>query len=101
MLFSTVRGGRGLSWPVRRGAALYRFGHAAGLCFTSQQCGAFATARVARLVEQVRGLGIEGVVQTSWGPTVTALVRDEMAAASLIERLRSTGDVSDLDMLVA
>ena len=68
--------------------SLYRYGHAAGLCFAAVQGGAFATRRVAQLVETIRGLGVAGVGQSSWGPTVFAVVANTTAAESLAATLR-------------
>jgi beta-RFAP synthase len=81
--------------------ALYDFGHAAGLCFASQQAGAFASPRVAALVEQIRNLGIHGVAQTSWGPTIAALVRGESAANSLVQQLQNLPGAADLEITIA
>ena len=63
--------------------SLYRYGHAAGICFAAIQGGPFANAAVATLVEQVRSLGVSGVGQSSWGPTIFALAPHENAAQEL------------------
>lgn len=76
----------------RFSASLYRYGHAAGNCFAAIQGGPFANAAVAELVEQVRSLGVAGVGQSSWGPTIFALGPNESAArdlAAVISRLPS------------
>jgi beta-ribofuranosylaminobenzene 5'-phosphate synthase len=73
----------------RFGESLYRFGHLAGSCFAACQEGAFASERVATLVSAIRGLGVRGVGQSSWGPTVFALVENDVAARQLGERLGS------------
>jgi predicted sugar kinase len=67
--------------------SLWRFGHQAGQCFAAVQGGPFAGVRSARLIEAMRGAGVEGVGQSSWGPTVFALVEDARAAGPLIEQL--------------
>ena len=66
---------------------LYRYGHMAGLCFAANQGGPFASEQLAKLVEQIRSLEVHGVGQTSWGPTIFALLPDEPAAERFIERL--------------
>jgi beta-RFAP synthase len=82
--------------------ALYRFGHLAGRCFAAQQsAGAFASQRIARLVDAVRRQHVAGVVQTSWGPTVAALLPSEAAAGEFAARLRASGDADDLDITIA
>ena len=58
-------------------ASLYRFGHLAGSCFAAEQGGPFASQRTAELVARLRRIGIEGVGQSSWGPTVFAVCRSE------------------------
>jgi len=52
---------------------IFRFGLAAGQCFKSHQAGVYATEQLARLVERVRGAGVRGVGQSSWGPTLFTL----------------------------
>jgi len=69
--------------------SLYRYGYTAGMCFAAQQGGAFATARVAKLVATIRSLDVAGVGQSSWGPTVFAAVESPAAADRLVERLRA------------
>jgi beta-ribofuranosylaminobenzene 5'-phosphate synthase len=73
---------------ARFGESLYRYGHAAGECFAARQGGPFASPRLAALVETIRTLGIPGVGQSSWGPTIFAAVDSPSAAEDLIEKLR-------------
>ena len=80
--------------------SLFRYGRLAGECFAAKQGGPFASPRLAGLVETIRGLGIRGVGQSSWGPTVFALLPDEHAANDFVERLRHEPDTDDLDVLV-
>lgn len=70
-------------------ASLYRYSELSGSCFAAVQGGAFAERRVASLVGQIRRHGVEGVGQSSWGPTVFAVVQNENNAQTLAERLRS------------
>ncbi len=76
--------------------SLYRFGYLAGTCFANRQGGPFAGAAVARLVATVRELGVEGVGQSSWGPTVFAIVEDEGAATRLADTLRTRLELDDM-----
>lgn len=69
------------------GEALYRFGRMAGECFEVVQGGPYANSAVARIVEAVRGLGVQGVGQSSWGPTVFAVTPTEAAADELVTEL--------------
>jgi beta-RFAP synthase len=70
-------------------ASLYRYGHAAGNCFASRQGGPYAGPRLCRQIDRLRELGVQGVGQTSWGPTLFALLDSQASAEQLIERLRS------------
>jgi beta-RFAP synthase len=74
---------------ARFSQSLYRYGHEAGMCFASRQHGAFASERIARIVTTIRELGVEGVGQSSWGPTVFALLPDEAAARALANKLQA------------
>ena len=77
---------------ARFSQSLYRYGHTAGMCFASRQHGAFASQRIARIVNTIRELGVEGVGQSSWGPTVFALLQDEAAARALAKKLEAVVD---------
>ncbi len=82
---------------TRFSTALYEFNHEAGLCFAAQQDGAYASPRVRRIVEQVHALGVTGVAQTSWGPTVAALLPDTAAAYAFVPQVQA----ANLEALVA
>jgi len=78
------------------GESLYRYGYQAGLCFAARQGGAFASPRVASLVEHLRGRGVRGVGQSSWGPTVFALCQDGREAAQIGQELAATVDAAQI-----
>lgn len=78
--------------------SLYRYGHQAGQCFAALQGGTFATPELARLVERIRGLGVRGVGQSSWGPTIFALLPDEAAGQQFAAQLRREPHTSDLEI---
>jgi predicted sugar kinase len=80
---------------ARFSRGLYRFGHQAGMCFAARQGGAFASPPVAQLVETVRSLGVEGVGQSSWGPTVFALLETEREARQFADAIRKSLDRQD------
>jgi beta-ribofuranosylaminobenzene 5'-phosphate synthase len=75
--------------------SLYRFGYEAGQCFAARQAGAFASPRLAQWVRAIRQLGVRGVGQSSWGPTLFALVPSTAAAGDLIERFGEQLDSQD------
>ena len=81
--------------------SLYRFGYAAGLNFATTQGGPFAGERLMGLVEYIRQYGVRGVAQSSWGPTLFAVLPSEEAAADLIARLRGRPDGEELELTLA
>ncbi len=72
----------------RFGESLYRYGRLAGLCFAPTQGGPYNGKRLAELVDELRGRGVAGVGQSSWGPTLFALVPDQSHANWLCRSLR-------------
>jgi beta-RFAP synthase len=62
------------------GEAVYELNARAGDAFAAAQGGRYTGSGVAALVTRLRGLGVKGVGQSSWGPTVFAIVRREEAA---------------------
>jgi predicted sugar kinase len=62
------------------GEALHEFNARAGEWFAAAQGGRYATEEVAALVRWLRGQGVRGVGQSSWGPTVFAVVEAAQAA---------------------
>lgn len=81
--------------------ALGEYGQLAGNCFARFQRGAFANERVSCLVERLRQNGVHGAGQTSWGPTVFAVVVDPTSAENLIQLLRSWPEAADSELVVA
>jgi beta-RFAP synthase len=70
------------------GQALFEFNARVGEVFAPVQGGTYAGPRVTALVEFIRGQGIPGVGQSSWGPAVFAVVGDEEHAGRLVQLLR-------------
>jgi predicted sugar kinase len=83
------------------GDAVYRFGRLAGECFSAVQGGPFADHETARLVEALREHGVNGVGQSSWGPTVFAITADDAQARSLATWLRQSFRPADLEISIA
>lgn len=71
------------------GEALYELNARVGDVFARAQGGRYGSPAVAACVARLRGLGVKGVGQSSWGPTVFGVVR-RGEAADLLGRL---GDV--------
>lgn len=70
------------------GEALYEFNVRAGEMFALVQGGVYASPQAAELVQFVRGQGVRGVGQSSWGPAVFAVVADTDRAEHLAAQLR-------------
>jgi beta-ribofuranosylaminobenzene 5'-phosphate synthase len=70
------------------GDALHEYNSLAGVPFTTAQRGPYASPVIADLIVTLRQLGIRGVGQSSWGPTVFAIVDDNDSAMSLVRRFR-------------
>ncbi|MEX2169221.1 MAG: hypothetical protein WD851_07915 [Pirellulales bacterium] len=68
-------------------SAVADYNHLAGSCFASVQQGDYASAEIADLVGALRNRSVAGVGQSSWGPTVFAIVPDEAAAHELKDSL--------------
>jgi len=85
----------------RFGQSVYRYGRMAGECFAARQGGPYAGRKVAELVEWLRAQGVKGVGQSSWGPTVFALVGDETEAQELVEHVRARADSDPLEATIA
>jgi beta-RFAP synthase len=68
------------------GEAVYEFNARVGDMFATVQGGRYASPAVANCVQQLRDLGVKCVGQSSWGPTVFAIVNTD-EAASLRRRL--------------
>ncbi len=60
--------------------SLFEFGCAVGQRFASEQGGVFASPAAERLIEQMRKIGLQGVGQSSWGPTVFAICQSTTEA---------------------
>jgi beta-ribofuranosylaminobenzene 5'-phosphate synthase len=69
--------------------AVYEFNRRAGEPFAAAQGGAYAGPAVADLVAEIRTLGVAGVGQSSWGPSVFAVVGSDAEALWLVHQLRT------------
>ena len=69
------------------GEGVFEYGRLSGECFAAIQGGAYATPAIADCVGAIRALGVRGVGQSSWGPTIFAIVEDEDRAHWLVDQL--------------
>ncbi len=67
---------------------LHKFNRSVGSAFRSVQNGTYASPQIAEMVEWLTELGVEGVGQSSWGPTVFALAQDQDNAEWIVKQLR-------------
>jgi len=70
------------------GEALHEYNRLAGEVFADDQGGPYAGAAVAGLIGWLRTRGIRGVGQTSWGPTVFAMVESVTVAEALLRDVK-------------
>jgi predicted sugar kinase len=83
------------------GEAVYQFGKWAGECFSAVQGGPYASPEIERLVESIREYGVPGVGQSSWGPTVFAVVECDEEARRLKEWVRGQSCYKEFEITVA
>jgi beta-ribofuranosylaminobenzene 5'-phosphate synthase len=60
------------------GEALYDFNRRVGMIFRPVQGGIYAHPRVEDIIKTLREMGVKGVGQSSWGPTIFAVAGMEM-----------------------
>lgn len=82
------------------GEALFDFNGLAGQAFAKFQGGNYASPRIAELIEFIRSQGIPGAGQSSWGPTVFAVVQDESRAKDLAAEIRQAFNFQENEVLV-
>jgi beta-ribofuranosylaminobenzene 5'-phosphate synthase len=75
--------------------ALDEFGRIVGEYFAPVQGGVFAHPRMAALAHQLHASGMDGIAQSSWGPTIAICCADESAAARLHRDLSGEAAWSD------
>jgi beta-ribofuranosylaminobenzene 5'-phosphate synthase len=81
--------------------SVYQFGRLAGMCFADKQGGPYNGPQLTALVETIRALGVRGVGQSSWGPTLFALLPDEPAATEFLRRLNDRCSSDNLETWVS
>ena len=79
--------------------SVYRFGYFAGMSFATAQGGPYNGPELTRTVEQVRELGVTGVGQSSWGPSLFALFPSHAAAETFCRQFRRQA-LPDTDVLI-
>jgi beta-RFAP synthase len=82
------------------GEALHDFNARSGEMFAPVQGGIYATAAVAEVVGFVRRRGVKGVGQSSWGPTVFAVVENDDRATDLERCLRQNFGTGQTETII-
>jgi beta-RFAP synthase len=82
------------------GDALYEFNRKVGEAFASVQGGPYAGPRVTAIVDWLREQGVRGVAQSSWGPTVCAILGDSEKAEHLADAIKAGLALGSLDIRV-
>lgn len=85
----------------RAAMVLAEYGRRAGEYFAPAQGGVFVDPRMHDFSRLLADNGIEGFVQTSWGPTCAVLCRDESMAATAADLVGSTPHGSDYNCAIA
>jgi len=80
--------------PDPFGEAVHVFNALAGAAFAQEQGGAYASPAIAAIIHTLREFGIQGVGQSSWGPTVFAIMGDEDQAAWLIKKVNAKASIT-------
>ncbi len=76
------------------GEALYDYNARVGEQFSAAQGGRYASPECTRLVEMIRGHGIAGAGQSSWGPALFAVVEDQAQAERLVRSIEAQRGIS-------
>ena len=82
------------------GKSLHELQQRVGACFKSSQGGIYAAPLLDDIVRFIRSHGAQGVGQSSWGPTLYAIVENDAAAESLAGAVRDAFDLDDEEVLV-
>lgn len=80
--------------------ALHAFNRLAGEAFAPIQGGVYASRSVEELIRFVRGVGLAGTGQSSWGESVFALAESEDRAQALASTLRKRLPTGGADVIV-
>ena len=83
------------------GQAIYEYGRLAGESFAAVQGGPYASPEVEQCVQEIRRLGVGGVGQSSWGPTVFAIVGDQDGAEWIAAEMRKRPEWAQCEIHIA
>jgi beta-RFAP synthase len=81
--------------------SVHRFGRVAGMCFAKVQGGPYNGRRLSELVEMIQSMGVTGVGQSSWGPTLFAILPDDVKANEFVNRMTERVPTDEIDVSFA
>jgi beta-ribofuranosylaminobenzene 5'-phosphate synthase len=79
------------------GEALYQFNRCAAEPFIQDQGGIYASPRIQEIVETLRNMGISACGQSSWGPTVFAILPPTLDVDTT--RLKLKSELKDVEII--
>lgn len=82
------------------GQSLYELQQRVGQCFASAQGGVFAHPMLEEITRFIRARGVQGVGQSSWGPTLYAVVADEATGQALAAEVARRFGLGEGELLV-
>lgn len=82
-------------------SAVYEYGRLSGECFAALQGGPYNGARLAALVRMLQRLGVVGVGQSSWGPTIFGILANPLEATRVCEALMDCEEAQECDVVVS
>lgn len=80
---------------------LWEYGQMVGEYFAPAQGGRFADRQMERLALRLRGEGIRGIAQTSWGPTIAILCASSESAAAVVQAVQQTSEGAECQLRIA
>lgn len=69
--------------------AIGEYGKIAGSCFADMQGGVYRVGRATQIVRCLEALGARGVGQSSWGPTIFCVCKDDQQASAYSKAIES------------
>ena len=81
--------------------AVFRYGHLAGEQFAAVQGGPFSSPEIARRIDMLRELGVLGVGQSSWGPTIFAFAEDSESAEDMVRQIKPLPEFAGTELHIA
>jgi beta-RFAP synthase len=85
----------------RFAVAVYDYGKLSGECFASLQGGPYNGPMLTAIVARLRSLGMVGVGQSSWGPTIFGFARDEAEADAIKKQIACARETEACELIIS